>query len=83
MNTETITIGAFEAKTRLAELLDEVGSGVSYTITKRNHPVARLMGIETNDLGVRAEATASLRAMRTRYRLKGLNVRKLREEGRA
>ena len=35
-------IGAFEAKTRLSELLERVGHGQVYVITKRGRPVAEL-----------------------------------------
>ena len=35
-------IGAFEAKTRLSELLDNVSRGHVYRITKRGKPVAEL-----------------------------------------
>jgi prevent-host-death family protein len=35
-------IGAFEAKTRLSELLDRVDKGAAYVITKRGRPVAEL-----------------------------------------
>lgn len=35
-------IGAFEAKTRLSELLENVGRGHIYRITKRGKPVAEL-----------------------------------------
>ena len=35
-------IGAFEAKTRLSELLDRVKQGHVYRITKRGKPVAEL-----------------------------------------
>lgn len=40
MSTEDI--GAFEAKTRLSELLDKVQQGHTYRITKRGRPVAEL-----------------------------------------
>lgn len=36
------TIGAFEAKTRLSELLDQVDQGTVYLITKHGRPVAEL-----------------------------------------
>ncbi|HEY8297745.1 MAG TPA: type II toxin-antitoxin system prevent-host-death family antitoxin [Candidatus Baltobacteraceae bacterium] len=36
------TIGAYEAKTHLPRLLDEVAAGESITITKRGIPVAVL-----------------------------------------
>jgi len=39
-------IGAFEAKTRLSELLERVAKGHHYRITKRGKPVAELRPIE-------------------------------------
>lgn len=35
-------IGAFEAKTRLSELLEKVRQGAAFSITKRGRPVAEL-----------------------------------------
>ena len=52
------TIGAFEAKTRLSELLERVARGESFLITKHGHPVARLVP-ETHD-PARAERAAEL-----------------------
>lgn len=76
------TIGAFEAKTKLGELLERVSHGASFTITKHDRPVARLIGFQ-EDLAVRrAEAAASIRAQRHNYTLGGLDIRALREEGR-
>ena len=37
-----IEIGAFEAKTRLSELLEQVSKGRVYRITRRGKPVAEL-----------------------------------------
>ncbi len=42
-------IGAFEAKTRLSELLDHVARGRRYRITKRGKPVAELRPVESAD----------------------------------
>jgi len=39
---EAEDIGAFEAKTHLSELLEKVGRGHVYRITKRGKPVAEL-----------------------------------------
>jgi prevent-host-death family protein len=36
------TIGAFEAKTRLSELLEQVRKGQVYRISKRGRPIAEL-----------------------------------------
>jgi prevent-host-death family protein len=41
-----IVVGAFEAKTKLAELLDKVEAGDIVTITRRGKPIARLMPME-------------------------------------
>lgn len=37
------TVGSFEAKTKLAELLDRVESGETITITRRGKAVAKLV----------------------------------------
>lgn len=38
-----VTIGAFEAKTKLSELLERVSKGESFMITKHGQPVAKLV----------------------------------------
>jgi len=43
---EPDTVGAYEAKTHLPRLLDEVSNGKSFVITKRGRPVARLIPLE-------------------------------------
>jgi prevent-host-death family protein len=40
------TVGAFEAKTHLSQLLREVGSGQTVIITQRGKPVAELRPVE-------------------------------------
>ena len=42
-------IGAFEAKTRLSELLEKVGRGHVYRITRRGKPVAELRPVPAGD----------------------------------
>ena len=44
-----ITVGSFEAKTKLAELLDKVEAGDVVTITRRGKPVARLVPVKSDD----------------------------------
>lgn len=51
-----ITVGAFEAKTKLAELLDKVEAGESVTITRRGKPVAQLVAVNSDDERVRMRA---------------------------
>jgi len=40
------TVGAYEAKTRLSELLERVEAGEEITITKHGAPVARLVPVK-------------------------------------
>ena len=42
-------VGAFEAKTHLSALLDEVARGEIIIITRRGRPVARLTAPESPD----------------------------------
>lgn len=50
-----IVVGAFEAKTKLAELLDKVEQGDTVTITRRGKAVARLMPMEVGDREARVQ----------------------------
>jgi prevent-host-death family protein len=43
------TIGAFEAKTRLSELLEQVRKGQVYRISKRGRPIAELRPLASPD----------------------------------
>ena len=43
------SIGAFDAKTRLSELLERVARGEMFVITKHGHPVARLVPEHSRD----------------------------------
>lgn len=51
------TVGAYEAKTHLSELLDSVESGETVVITRHGHPVARLIPARTSSTVERAVAT--------------------------
>lgn len=82
MKTSASTIGAFEAKNTFSDLLERVGRGAEITITKHDRPVARLVPATTTGQKERTKAAAELRAMSTRYSLKGLSPRALIDEGR-
>ena len=51
-----ITVGSFEAKTKLAELLDKVEAGESVTITRRGKAVAQLVALRQVDEAERRRA---------------------------
>jgi len=78
-----IEVGSYEAKTRLPELLRQVKSGKSFTITNRGEAVADLVP----SLGVRAKdkvaAAEKLKAFMRTDPVRGVDVRALIEEGRA
>ena len=76
------TIGAFEAKTHLSELLDLVALGERITITRRGTAVAMLVPLSQEPALTPSEAAAGLRELRVGVRLGGLELRTLIEEGR-
>jgi prevent-host-death family protein len=75
------TVGAYEAKTHLPQLLDEVEAGETITITKRGRVVAELRPVTLDRERARA-AIEEIHAARKGHRLGGLKVKKLIEEGR-
>ena len=76
------TVGAFEAKTHFARLLERVAQGERIAITKHGTPVARLVPFAKPD-GERARrAISRLKASRKGRRLGGLSWKDLRDEGR-
>ena len=76
------TIGSYEAKTRLPELLRRVEQGEQFTVTRRGVPVARILGLEDTVEDRRAiiERMKAARARRTRVPVGELLV--ARDEGR-
>jgi len=75
-------IGAFEAKTRLSELLDRVEAGEELVIARRGRPVARLVPVTDTQRKRSAEAVARLRVLGGRATLGDLDWRELRDAGR-
>lgn len=76
------TVGAYEAKTRLPALLEEVARGETITITKHGVPVAMLTPVTASRRRSTAEVIVALRDARQGTRLDGLSIRDLIEEGR-
>jgi prevent-host-death family protein len=69
-------VGAFEAKTKLSALLDQVEKGAEVTITRRGRPVARLVPA-TDEAARRRELRAAidgLRELRESLRRRGVSV---------
>jgi prevent-host-death family protein len=76
-------MGAYEARTHLSRLLDEVERGESFAITKHGRPVALLVpaGGGTRQI-TPAKAIAGLRSFRRGRTLKPASIRELIDEGR-
>jgi len=77
------TVGAYEAKTHLSELLEKVEAGEEITITKHGAPVAKLVPVKKE---VRPEervaAIDRIQKLATALSLGGLKVKDLIREGR-
>ena len=75
------SIGAYEAKTHLPRLLDQVERGDIVTITKHGRAVARLVPVSSRTSTPEAVIVA-LRSARVGVRRGGDSVREMVEEGR-
>ncbi len=77
------TVGSFEAKTHLPQLLERVAHGEEFLITKHGKPVARL--VPTTTAKPKPDVRAAVEAMkqfRKGQTLGGLSIREMIEEGR-
>ncbi|MDQ2680633.1 MAG: type II toxin-antitoxin system prevent-host-death family antitoxin [Candidatus Eremiobacteraeota bacterium] len=75
------TIGAFEAKTHLPELLRRAEAGETIVVTRRGQPIAQISPIIAEASAISpSEAMAQLRAMRLPITLDEL--KEFRDEGR-
>ncbi len=78
------TVGAFEAKTHLAALLERVEHGETFTITRHGKPVAKLVPADADSWEARRAAVDRLKNFGKEHKLTlgGLDWRRLRDEGR-
>lgn len=77
------SVGSFEAKTHLPQLLERVAHGEEFTITKHGKPVARLVpAAETKPKPDVRAAVEAMKQFRKGQSLDGLSVREMIEEGR-
>ena len=75
-------IGAYEAKTRLSELLERVREGESFTITRHGQPIAELRPIGHRSAAERKALVERMKRFQRGHSLVGTTVRELIEEGR-
>lgn len=77
------TVGAFEAKTHLAALLDRVAKGEKITITRHGIPTAVLVPVaEAEPRLSHKEIVERMRALRKRVKRGGMSVKAMIAEGR-
>lgn len=76
-------IGAYDARTHFAELLERVEKGEEVTITRHGSPVARMVPVRRKSTPAeRRAAIEAIRAMSKGLTLGGLKIRDLINEGR-
>jgi len=75
-------IGAYEAKTHLARLLDRVAKGERITIARHGRPVALLQPVDQKPASNVRGAIEEIRKFRRGRRLEGISIRDMIEEGR-
>ena len=76
------TVGIYDAKNKLSELLDRVEAGEIIVLTRHGKQVALLTPVNQEQQPSAREAIARLRELRAGSRLNGLRIKDLRDEAR-
>lgn len=78
-------VGAYEAKTNLSRLLDDVAQGETIVVTKHGKPIAKIVPYEEDVEEKRRKRAAVIEAFReywkTAPRLEGVTTKDLINEG--
>lgn len=77
-----LQVGAYEAKTRLSQLIEQAAKGEEIIITKHGVPIAALVPIAGSRQRDPKAAIAAIKEFRRGRRLAGLSLRRMIEEGR-
>ncbi len=80
--TVKIKIGAYEAKTKLPEILRNVKAGQSYTITNRGEDVAELIPSLNISKKNKDLAIEKIKALMLNNPVSGVNIKDIISEGR-
>ncbi len=76
------TVGAFDAKTHLNELLQRVSKGETIRITRRGVPIAKLVPADSGEKQDPRELAQGIRDVRRGATLGKVTIRELIDEGR-
>jgi prevent-host-death family protein len=76
------TVGAYEAKTHLSQLIEEVTKGQQVAITRNGTPVALLVPVPSTQKPEAREVIRQLRELRRGITLGSLSLREMIDEGR-
>jgi prevent-host-death family protein len=76
-------IGSYEAKSKLPELLRQVKTGKSFTITNRGEAIADLVPSSGTKVKDKVAAAEKLKSFMQADPVRGVNIKKLIEAGRA
>ena len=83
MQQTSNTVGAYEAKTHLSELLEKVEAGEEIIITRHGAPVAKLVPMKKEaSVEQRAAAITRIQKLGSGLSLRGLKIKDLINEGR-
>ena len=83
MSSDGNTVGTFEAKTKLAEILNRVESGERITITRRGIPIAEIVpAAKKHDSEAIRETVSALRQFRKGRTADGADLHQMIAEGR-
>jgi prevent-host-death family protein len=73
----SMTVGAFEAKTKFSELLEHVSQGAEITITRHEKPVAKLVPFEKPSNVELAELFCKMDEFRAKHSLNPRGLEKV------
>ena len=76
------TVGSYEAKTRLPNLLQRVAKGERIAITRHGVAIAMLVPANAQNKRDPKEVIREIKAFRKGRKLRGVSIRQLIEEGR-
>lgn len=77
-----VEIGAYDAKTRLSELLEKVREGASFTITRHGQPIAELRPVGGRSALEKKALLNRMQRFQSAHSLGEATVRDLIDEGR-